>query len=113
MIIREWRGRAAGSNPHGYPHHFHNSVVPELLRTPGFLGAQLSKRDVGNEIEFQVVTRWDSIDAIKGFAGTDIERAVVEPGAVAELISFDPTVMHYEVLADVQKPPGLHAGAPG
>jgi len=49
-------------------------------------------------IEFLVLTRWQSLDAVRGFAGTDVERAIVEPGAVAAIIDFDATVRHYEVL---------------
>lgn len=104
MVIRQWRARAAGSNPHGYPNHFRSSVLPALLQTAGFLGAQLSVRQVDAEIEFQVQTRWQSMEAISRFAGSDVERAVVEPGAIAELLSFDPRVAHYDVIEDAGNP---------
>ena len=100
MVIRQWRARAAGSNAHGYPNHFRTSVLPALLETPGFLGAQLSVRKVDADIEFQVQTRWQSIEAIIGFAGHEIEKAVVEPGAIAELLSFDRHVEHYDVIEE-------------
>jgi hypothetical protein len=45
-----------------------------------------------------VLTKWQSIEAIKRFAGNDVGNAVVEPGAVATLIEFDDSVQHYEVL---------------
>jgi hypothetical protein len=44
------------------------------------------------------------MDAIRGFAGTDVEKAVVEPGAVAALVEFDITVRHYEALEEVPLP---------
>ncbi|MEP6830068.1 MAG: antibiotic biosynthesis monooxygenase [Rhizomicrobium sp.] len=113
MVIREWRARAAESNPHGYPSHFRKRVLPELLQTPGFLGAQLSKRKVNRDIEFQVFTQWESIEAIRRFAGSDIEKAVVEPGAVAELLSFDSTVKHYEVIENVRRPPEIDGDSLG
>ncbi|MER8423872.1 MULTISPECIES: hypothetical protein [unclassified Mesorhizobium] len=106
MVIRQWRARAAASNPHGYPNHFRTSVLPALLQTAGFLGAQLSVRKVDAEIEFQVQTRWQSMEAIGRFAGSDVEKAVVEPGAVAELLSFDPRVCHYDVIEDAGKSSG-------
>jgi heme-degrading monooxygenase HmoA len=100
MIIREWRGSAAASNGEAYPEHFRASVLPELLRVPGFLGAHLSRRPVDDRIEFLVLTRWQSIDAIRGFAGSDICKAVVEPGAAAALLDFDANVQHYEVIEE-------------
>jgi hypothetical protein len=45
-----------------------------------------------------VLTRWKSMDAIREFAGGEIDKAVVEPGAVAALIDFDAKVQHYEVI---------------
>ena len=101
MIIREWRGRAAASNPHAYPKHFRDHVAPELRRTPGFLRASLSQRTVEGGIEFLVLTYWSSLDSIKAFAGADTANAVVEPGAVAALVDFDSTVQHYEGVEEV------------
>ena len=69
MIIREWRGRASQSNADAYPRHFREKVVPELRKVPGFVGAYLSRRQLGRQIEFLVLTRWQSMDAIRGFAG--------------------------------------------
>jgi heme-degrading monooxygenase HmoA len=104
MIIREWRGRASPSKADAYSKHFHNKVVPELRRVAGFAGAQLSRRQLHDNIEFLVLTRWQSMDAIRAFAGTDVEKAVVEPGAVAALVGFDTTVQHYEVVEEVVSP---------
>lgn len=68
----------------------------------GFLGAHLSKRLIDGKIEFLVLTRWQSLEAIEAFAGADIGRAVVEPGAMAALTDFDLLVRHYEVLEEVE-----------
>jgi heme-degrading monooxygenase HmoA len=102
MIIREWRGRATPPNAEAYPAHFRNNVLPGLLEMPGFLGAHLSKRQVDDNIEFLVLTRWQSIEAIRSFTGSDIVKAVVEPSAVEALLDFDRNVQHYEVIEDVQ-----------
>ena len=101
MIIREWRGRANSSQAQAYPKHFHEKVVPELRRVRGFAGAQLGRRQLDDKIEFLVLTRWRSMDAIRAFAGKAVEQAVVEPGAVAALIEFDSRVRHYEVVEEV------------
>ncbi|GFE91133.1 antibiotic biosynthesis monooxygenase family protein [Steroidobacter agaridevorans] len=101
MIIREWRGRAARSRTAQYPTHFRTNVVPELRNVPGFLGATLSKREDGEQVEFVVLTRWQSMEAVRAFAGADPSRAVVEPGAVAALNDYDHTVRHYEIIEDI------------
>lgn len=101
MIIREWRGRTEPSRAHAYPNHFRTAVIPELQSVAGFLGAYLTQHRTDDLIEFVVLTRWQSLDAIRAFAGSDAERAVVEPGAVAALKNFDATVRHYEVLEEV------------
>ena len=89
------------SKAEAYPKHFHDSVVPELRLLAGFAGAQLSRRQINDRVEFLVLTRWRSLNAIRAFAGDDIEKAVVEPNAVAALIEFDTNVRHYEVLEEI------------
>lgn len=98
MIIREWRGRTTVQNADDYPKHFRTNVVPELKHVDGFLGAHLSQRHIEGKLEFLVLTKWKSMEAINGFAGSDVGKAVVEPGAVAVLADFDKHVQHYEVL---------------
>jgi len=101
MIIREWRGRARRSQADAYPRHFRERVISELRDVPGFMGAQLSRRDVDAGVEFLVLTQWQSMDAIRGFAGTEVDKAVVEPGAAAALVEFHERVRHYEVVETV------------
>ena len=104
MIIREWRGRAALTKAEDYPTHFRLVVLPELQKVAGFCGAHLAQRSVPDQIEFLVLTRWESMDAIRSFAGAEPERAVVESGAVAALTDFDGHVRHYDVLEEVFGP---------
>ena len=70
MIIREWRGRASASKEDEYPKHFREQVMPELRRIPGFIGAHLSRRKLDDQVEFLVLTRWQSMESIRAFAGT-------------------------------------------
>jgi hypothetical protein len=74
--------------------------MPELRGTPGFRGASLSRRQVGETVEFLVLTRWGSLEAVRGSAGDGIGKTVVEPGAVAALADFDATVRHSDVIED-------------
>src|SRR5690348_14475180 len=98
MVIREWRTRAAEGRLKEYAAHFHSEVIPELRSCNGFLGAQLCQRGISEKIEFLVLTRWQSLEAVKEFAGKLLERAVVDPAAAAVLIDYDETVQHYEIL---------------
>ena len=99
MILRVWRAYADASLSDRYPRHLLDNVRPELEKIAGFSGLFLLRRQHGAEVEFVVQTLWDSLDAIRTFAGPNPERAVVEPSAAAVLLRFDETVDHYEVLA--------------
>ena len=66
-----------------------------------FLGAHLIQRLLDDTIEFTVLTRWQSMESIRGFAGEAVEQAKVEAGAAAALIDFDDTVQHYDVIEEV------------
>ena len=101
MIVRTWHGRALRSKPDDYVRHFHTNVVAELRSVDGFLGATLVRQVRPDDIEFLVITRWRSMDAIRGFAGNAIGRAVVEPGAIAALADYDEFAEHYEVVEEV------------
>jgi heme-degrading monooxygenase HmoA len=101
MIIREWRARALPDREDAYPRHFRDHVIPELRNCAGFLGAHLSRRLCGDRVEFLLLTRWQSMDAVHAFAGASAGRAVLAPGAVAAVVDFDDTVTHYEVVEEV------------
>lgn len=100
MIARVWRGVAVAGNADAYQHHAIGTVFPGLRDIPGHRGACLLRRAVGGRTEFLAVTFWESIDAIRAFAGSDPDTAVVEPEARAVLAEFDDFVRHYEVAYD-------------
>jgi mannose-6-phosphate isomerase-like protein (cupin superfamily) len=102
MIARRWTARAKGSEQADeYVAHFEGTVRPRLESTHGFLGATLERIQYRGETELVLVTRWESMDAIRAFAGEDVDLAVVEPEARAVLSEFDDRVRHIE-LADGQ-----------
>ena len=68
-----------------------------LAQAAGFLGLELGEVPRGDQVELLVISRWQSMEAIKAFAGADLNRAVVEPGAKAILTEYDDFVTHYEV----------------
>ena len=100
MLIREWRCRATRAEAANYPQYFRKEIVPELRSVQGFLGAFVAQRPSGEYVEFLVLTRWKSMDAIRAFAGAVPENAVIDPGAMATLVTYDDKVRHYEVLED-------------
>jgi len=86
------------ANASRYVEHFRGNVLPQLRSIAGFRGALLSRGDRDGEVEFFVQTQWDSMDAVRAFAGDDPTRAMVEPEAVAVLSHFDRIVRHYEIM---------------
>ena len=103
MIVRAWRGRALSEKASAYSEHFRRKVLPELESIEGFLGAALLRDEGAHGVEYLVLTRWTSLDAIRAFASDDVRKAVVEPEAVAALVSFDRTVRHYEVVQEASR----------
>ena len=106
MIARVWRGQATGQNAEAYRRHFAESVRPALASISGHRGALLLRRELegDSQTEFLVVTLWDSMEAVRAFAGLDPERAVVEPAARAVLTDFDASVRHYDIVQDSREP---------
>lgn len=99
MILRAWRGYAHPATADAYPRHLLKFVRPKLAQLEGFRGLYLLRRVAEHEVEYQVLTLWESMAAVRAFAGPNPERAVVEPEARGALIRYDAVVEHYEVLA--------------
>jgi heme-degrading monooxygenase HmoA len=98
MIARLWRGVASTSvNADAYQRHVTMRVFPSLAAIQGHCGARVLRREHGGRVEFVVMTLWDSMEAVRRFAGDNPEAAVVEPEARAVLSDYDNFVRHYEV----------------
>jgi hypothetical protein len=97
-ILRQWSARATPEQWPRYRAHFSIKVLPELRRIDGFLGAKLFVRHVGGEVEILVETSWRSLDSIRGFAGPEVDAAVVSEEAIAMLTEFDGHARHYETV---------------
>lgn len=96
-ILRHWSARTTEAQLPKYLDHFSKHVLPELRRVPGYLGANVSLRHTASEAEIFVETIWRSLEAIRGFAGADLEAAVVAPEAAALLTDYDRRVRHTEM----------------
>lgn len=98
VIARTWSACTTPAFELAYIEHFTNNVLPELAGIDGYVEATLMRREENGEIRILVTTKWRSREAIRGFAGVDIERAVVEPQAAASLTSYDERVQHWEIV---------------
>jgi heme-degrading monooxygenase HmoA len=101
MIARMWRGWAGSvANADAYEAFLRDSFLPAAAKIEGYRGAQVLRRPAGDEIEFVTVTRFDSLAAIKAFAGADAEKAHVAPQARALLARWDERAVHFELVID-------------
>ena len=75
MIVRMWRGETPLSKADEYLRLMHEVAIPDYAATPGNLGAYALRRDGEATAEFLMLTFWESLDVIRGFAGEDIEAA--------------------------------------
>jgi hypothetical protein len=102
MIIRIWHGWTTPDNADIYEALLKEEIFIgiENRRIAGFHGIQLLRRAVGAEVEFVTIMRFDSLAAVREFAGDDYEVAVVPPKARAVLAHFDDRSQHYDLRAE-------------
>lgn len=102
MIARIFRASALPEKANDYVQHLEMSVLPELRQIRGFQGVYLMRQDSAETVEFIVLTLWESMDAIRKFAGENAEVAVVAPAAQEMFREFDSTVKHFEVVLNTR-----------
>jgi heme-degrading monooxygenase HmoA len=99
MICRVWHGWTTPANADTYEqllkHEIFEGIVGRAI--PGFRSIELGRRTAGAEEEFVTIMWFDSLDAVRAFAGADYEAAVVPPAARQVLSRFDARSAHYEV----------------
>jgi heme-degrading monooxygenase HmoA len=98
MIGRLWHGWTTPENADAYGALLQSTVIPGIGSVAGFRGAYVMRRDAGDEVEFVTVTLFDSLDAVREFAGEDYEAAVVPPEARRLLARFEERSTHFEVV---------------
>ena len=100
MICRLWRGWTVPANADAYEHIVRTEVIPaiEARRIPGFRHIDLMKRELGEEVEFQTLMWFDSLDSIRAFTGEDYSASHVPAAAQEVLRRFDRRAAHYEVI---------------
>jgi heme-degrading monooxygenase HmoA len=100
VIARIWHGWTSHEDADTYERFLREQMFPSIHRVPGFRGADLLRRDDGDEVAFITITRFESLDSVRAFAGDDYEQAVIEPEARALLARHDDLSAHYDVVIE-------------
>ena len=94
MIARLWTARTTAGQLPTYLEHLRGAVIPQMQKIDGYRGISILDRPLSDGIEVLVITYWRSIDAIRAFAGADVEKAVVPKEAQVLLTAFDDRAKH-------------------
>jgi heme-degrading monooxygenase HmoA len=104
MIERVWLARAADrEKAAAYAAYFQRVALPELRAVAGYRGSKLVQRVRDGGVEVIVVSYWDSLDAVKGFTGEDINRAMIHPEGAALFADYDRSARHFEIVFEERK----------
>lgn len=96
VVAREWKGRVAPARADDY-HRYLLGGVKKLRSTPGSLGVEVMRREEAGAVEFTVISYWESREAIKAYAGQDIEKPHHLPKDRELLLELPTRVLHYDV----------------
>ena len=97
MIARVWTGVTKGTESERYLDYLEKTGVKECRETQGNRGVYVLRRVVDGRAEFLFISLWESPEAIRAFAGPDIDKAVYFPEDREFLLEMDPKVRHFEV----------------
>jgi heme-degrading monooxygenase HmoA len=98
VIVRQWRALARSAGAAEYVRHLESETFPQLEAIAGFVGARILRRALPAGVEFVIETQWESLEAIRRFAGEDAELAVVPANVAALMLEYDRRARHFEVI---------------
>lgn len=98
MVVRMWHGRVATAKATSYREFLNARAIPDYRAAPGNISVHILERPDGPITNFLTMTFWESLTAIRGFAGDDVEIAKYYPEDRDFLLEFEPNVVHYEVV---------------
>lgn len=98
MIARVWTGAVRTNDAEVYADYIRATGFAEYGHTAGYRGAWLLQRREGDRTQIIAVSLWDSVEAIRAFAGDDIDAAVLYPEDERYLIDGASSVAHYDVI---------------
>jgi hypothetical protein len=105
MIARIWHGKTTITKADAYMEEYFNQTgLADYQATQGNLGVLVLRQDEGEQADFLMITLWESKDAIKEFAGDDINKARYYPQDNDYFKDLEPKVIHYNVLVNELSP---------
>ena len=97
MVGRTWRGWTRREDAEAYVQYLEQTGMPAYRSTPGNRGAWILRRDESDRTEFVTLSFWESLEAIRGFAGEDVEAAVFYEEDDRFLVEREEMVTHWQV----------------
>lgn len=98
MVARVWHGRVPIAKAAAYREFLNARAIPDYRAVPGNVSAHVLERDEGDVAHFLTLTLWSSREAIRAFAGDDLDAAKYYPEDREFLLEHEPRVVHYEVV---------------
>jgi heme-degrading monooxygenase HmoA len=99
MIARVWHGSTKPENADSYEAMLKPELLPGISKVPGFKGSYFLRRTVEDEVEFVTILLWESLDALKAFAGENYEISIIPEERRKYLSKHDEKAAHYEVIS--------------
>lgn len=103
-IARIWRGRVPAHRSDEYLAYLRSTGLTEYAATPGNRGVHVLRRTQGEVTEFALLTFWESMDAVRRFAGDEPERARYYPEDARFLLEMPDRVEHWELVSAASGP---------
>ena len=103
MIFRIWHGWTTMGNADTYENLLKSEIFPGIAakKVSGYRAINLLRRPLGDEVEFVTIMQFDSLEAVKSFAGEDYEKSYVPEKARRILSRHDERAQHYEIKANI------------
>lgn len=101
MIARLWHGMTEARKADEYLAYLHKTGIPDYTATPGNRGVSVLLRKENERAHFLLISYWESYDAIRRFAGDEIDKARYYHEDKRWLLELEPNVIHYDVAAGV------------
>lgn len=101
MIARMWHGWTRPENAGAYETLLRTQILPGIRKAAGCQGIRLLRRGRGDEVEFVTMLFFDSLEAVKAWAGPNYDDAVIPPEAKALLKRFRERSRHYDAVVQL------------